>query len=57
MYIEVRPVKLLALLGLDPFPSLSFQGFRWDTATTNAVCDLDAVAIFFDDNVSKVGGE
>ena len=29
------------------------QGFRWDTATTNAVCDLDAVAVFFDDNVSS----
>ncbi|CAB1099995.1 unnamed protein product [Ectocarpus sp. CCAP 1310/34] len=27
------------------------QGFRWDTSTTNAVCDLDAVMVFFDDDV------
>lgn len=32
-------------------PRLLYQGFRWDTATHNAVCDLDAVTVFFDDNV------
>ncbi|CAM9394230.1 unnamed protein product, partial [Ectocarpus sp. 13 AM-2016] len=29
-------------------------GFRWDTSTTNAVCDLDAVMVFFDDDAKSL---
>ncbi|CAM9548853.1 unnamed protein product, partial [Scytosiphon promiscuus] len=29
-------------------------GFRWDTATKDAVCDLDAVMVFFDDNAKAL---
>ncbi|CAN0093364.1 unnamed protein product, partial [Sphacelaria rigidula] len=29
-------------------------GFRWDTTTQNAVCDLDAVTVFFDDNANPL---
>lgn len=50
--LTIQTLAYLHEFCLHPFPYRSYsQGFRWETTAPNTVCDLDAVAVFFDDNV------